>query len=318
MWLHRRSEEESPTEKKFYWAKPKMATIGTTTKFIKAKDLVPGSVTIEDKNTVNTNGDQFFLAVVQSLKENSIRNQLSVYVSKNELKKLSLHNLVHQYKKEGNNISSADDFIDYCCAKITIEECHKVEEATVGQASAPLWHELRYCRITASKVYEAARCKTPDGALIEQIFGASLPETLAMKRGKRLESDVRAEVAKTRKIVIQNGGFFLNPDWPHFGASPDGLTSEYVVEIKCPSTKKGKESFVKNNVIGNKSKAQIQLQMFFCYKLKGLFCVADENFESNKKVEILEEDYDKNYCTDLLEKSALFWKTSVFPKLIET
>ncbi|CAG4982875.1 unnamed protein product [Parnassius apollo] len=166
------------------------------------------SVTTEDKNTDNTNSYLFFLAVVQSLKEHSIKNQLSVYVTKNEYKKLSLHNLIHQYKNEGNNINSADDFIDYCSTKITIEKCHKAEEATVCQASSPLWHELRYCRITASKVHEAAHCKTPDGALIEQIFGASVPETLSMKRGKRLESNVRAEVAKTRKIVIENCGFF--------------------------------------------------------------------------------------------------------------
>lgn len=197
MWLHRRSEEPSRTEKKCYWAKPKLATIGTTKKFIKAKDMVPSSVTFEDENTDNTNEDQFFLAVVQSLKENSIKNQLSAYVTKNQFKKLSLHNLVHQYKKEGNNINSADDFIDYCSTKITIEECVKAEEVTVSQASSPLWHELRYGRITASKVHEAAHCKTPDGALIERIFGASVSETLVMKRGKRLESDVRAEVAKT-------------------------------------------------------------------------------------------------------------------------
>lgn len=117
--------------------------------------------------------------------------------------------------------------------------------------------------------------------------------------------------------MFKNGGFFLKPNRPHLGASPDGLTSEYVVEIKCPSTMKGKESFVKNNVLSSKSKAQIQLQMFFCNKIKGLFCVANENFESNKKVEIF-EDYDENYCIDLLDKSTHFWKTSVFPKLVET
>ncbi|KAL4702211.1 hypothetical protein ACJJTC_013375 [Scirpophaga incertulas] len=71
-----------PQKKKCYWAKPKLATIGTTTKFIKAKDMGPSSVTTEDNNTDKTNGDQFFQAVVQSLKENSVRNQLSVYITK--------------------------------------------------------------------------------------------------------------------------------------------------------------------------------------------------------------------------------------------
>ncbi|KAL4719916.1 hypothetical protein ACJJTC_001883 [Scirpophaga incertulas] len=175
---------------------------------------------------------------------------------------------------------------------MTIEKCHKAEEATVCQASSPLWHELRYCRITASIVHQAAHCKTPDGALIEQIFGASVLETLAMKRGKLLESAVRAEVAKTRKVVIENGGFFLKPDWPHLGASPDGLTTN--IKLKFSS------------------------KCFFGNKVKGLFCVANENFESNNKVEIFEENYDENYCSDLLEKSTHFWKAFVFSKLVET
>ncbi|KAL4708923.1 hypothetical protein ACJJTC_014951 [Scirpophaga incertulas] len=92
-----------------------------------------------------------------------------------------------------------------------IKKCHKAEEATVCVASSPLWHELRYCRITTSKFHQAAHFKTPDGALIELIFGASVLDILAMKRGKLLESAVRAEVAKTRKVVIENGGLFLNP-----------------------------------------------------------------------------------------------------------
>ncbi|KAL4704495.1 hypothetical protein ACJJTC_007614 [Scirpophaga incertulas] len=134
----------------------------------------PSSVTTEDNNTDKTNGDQFFQAVVQSLKENSVRNQLSVYITKRK---------IHQYKKEGNNINSADDFIDYCSNKMTIEKCHKAVEATVCQASSPLWHELR------------------------------------------AEVAIVAIVA-TRKVVIENGGFFLKPDWPHLGASPDGLTKK--------------------------------------------------------------------------------------------
>jgi len=38
MWLHRRSEEPSPTRVACYWAKPKLA--GVCKELIKAKDLV--------------------------------------------------------------------------------------------------------------------------------------------------------------------------------------------------------------------------------------------------------------------------------------
>ncbi|CAG5055896.1 unnamed protein product [Parnassius apollo] len=50
MWVHRRIEEPSPTEKISYWAKPKQVTIGT--KFIKAKDEGLSLVTTEDKTPI--------------------------------------------------------------------------------------------------------------------------------------------------------------------------------------------------------------------------------------------------------------------------
>lgn len=56
---------------------------------------------------------------------------------------------------------------------------------TIEQCNSKLWHELRYARITASKVYEVARCKTSPGSLIESITGdLQVRETEAMRRGQ--------------------------------------------------------------------------------------------------------------------------------------
>lgn len=41
--------------------------------------------------------------------------------------------------------------------------CDEVAKATKLQGDCPVWCELRLGRITASKLYEAAHCKTLDG-----------------------------------------------------------------------------------------------------------------------------------------------------------
>ena len=61
----------------------------------------------------------------------------------------------------------------------------------------------RYCRITASKLWEASNCKTKYGVLTDMLFGVTrLKETVAMKRGRTLEVEVLKQVSVLRKVVI--------------------------------------------------------------------------------------------------------------------
>lgn len=83
-------------------------------------------------------------------------------------------------------------------------------------------------------IYEVARCKTSPGSLIESIVrGLQIQETEAMKRRKTLER-------KEEKMNIQfnTTGLLLSPSYPLLGASPDAISDEFVVEIKCSSTMK--------------------------------------------------------------------------------
>lgn len=80
-------------------------------------------------------------------------------------------------------------------------------------------------------------------------------------------------------------------------------------------TEKAVEDYVKNGVISNKFKAQMQLQMLFTGKRKGLFCVANPLFEQNKIVDIHEVDYDETYCLTILSECTEFWKKAIYEKL---
>ncbi|KAJ8713708.1 hypothetical protein PYW07_014078 [Mythimna separata] len=76
------------------------------------------------------------------------------------------------------NIDEHNDvIIDSVC-----EDC----AASAGQSESKYWHNIRQGRLTASKLYEAAHCKT-DGTLVEQILGGyKVPETKSILRGRRV------------------------------------------------------------------------------------------------------------------------------------
>lgn len=87
--------------------------------------------------------------------------------------------------------------------------------------------------------------------------------------GKTLEPKVREIVAALKNIKINESGLILNKCFPLFGASPDGISKNFVIEIKCPISQKTMNNYVRDGEITKKYMAQIQLQMLFAEKKKG-------------------------------------------------
>lgn len=134
--------------------------------------------------------------------------------------------------------------------------------------------------------------------------------------GKLLQESVRKEVSKIKNIKFRRVGFILSKDYPVLGASTDGIAEDCILEIKCPLSNKNIDKYVKEGVVVQKYNAQIQLQMFFARKEKCFFCIAHEDFESSKKVDIHEVTYDKDYCVELIKKCVMFWKENIFTQLL--
>lgn len=85
-----------------------------------------------------------------------------------------------------------------------------------------------------------------------------------MKRGRFLESQVLKQVEKINKIKINECGLKLNSTYPIMGASPDGESSVYSIEIKCPTSEKAIGRYVSaGNKVTAKYMTQVQLQMHF-------------------------------------------------------
>lgn len=53
----------------------------------------------------------------------------------------------------------ATDFMAFCQTEMTEELCQEAKNRTITQSKDAFWFELRYGRITASKLYTAAHCK---------------------------------------------------------------------------------------------------------------------------------------------------------------
>ncbi|XP_072387374.1 uncharacterized protein [Diabrotica undecimpunctata] len=313
MWLFKISEAPATTSVKCYWMKPALSNVGSNVKFIKAKDFNKDCATISEI----TEDNEFCNTFISECKKRNANNiQIMTYFKDVNLEmKASLHYLICKYKSSKVQFS-LNDFITFCKQNITEKQCNLIEKATSNQSDSPLWFELRYGRITASIAHEASKCKTSDGVLVEKILGAyQFKEPIAMQRGKRLENDVRREVEKIKNINIKKCGLFLLSEYPLLGASPDGITEDHIIEIKCPMKNKNLTKYINSNNLTPKCEAQVQLQMHFAKKRKAYFCIAHDDFETSKQVDVFEVFYNEEYCKNLIKQCTLFWKY-VFDLLI--
>ena len=123
-----------------------------------------------------------------------------------------------------------------------------VEEATRKQSKSRLWYRYRAGRVIASKMKQVCRTSevTPSQRLCKEIC---YPEVFrftskATSWGLDHESEARARYFEQTKdqhsdFTMSSSGLVLNPEWPHLGASPDGIVNcsccgRGVLKVKCP------------------------------------------------------------------------------------
>lgn len=314
MWLHRRSEEPAPTSLVCYWRKSVLSKVGTNIKFIKAVDIgrkVKQTVVDVSKS------DVFLNEVLDMVNNHKYVSPLSVHTFPlSGPKNLSLHNLMLTFVASDLQ-QTPEDFLTFCSDFMTDEDVENACALSQTQSENSLWYELRYGRITASKLYDVAVCKTPSGTLVNQIMGVTKQfETAAMKRGITLEKRVIKELEKKISGTIRSSGFNILKKYGVIGASPDGITDDSVVEVKCPISDTSFSRYINNEgKITKKFLAQINLQMLSANVNKGIFCVADPEFENNKKITTVHVEFDSEFTEHVINCALDFWKANIFPLL---
>ncbi|XP_047986759.1 uncharacterized protein LOC125226722 [Leguminivora glycinivorella] len=312
-WLEKKSTEPSPTSVQCYWNKPRLAIEGTEP--LLTENIVKP---LKRAGTLGPKNPDNFKKFLEECKKRKMGNSLILSVLPEYdpgLTKFAIFDMILDFTTKSDN-HDFDNFKIHMSARLNKNVISEIEQATKKQAESKLWHSIRQGRITASKIHEACHCDTPDGSLVEQILGGyKMFETKAMKRGKLLEKSVVAKLESDLNCEIKECGFNLIN--LICGASPDGMTNNFIVEIKCPSSLEAVKSYVVNNNIKEKFKAQCQIQMLSTGVKKCAFCVADPEFEINKKVQILWLKFDAVYANKLLKKSEVFWKNNIYPKILK-
>ncbi|KAJ8975149.1 hypothetical protein NQ317_012426 [Molorchus minor] len=173
LWLHRRSE--SVTSAECYWKKSALSKVGTA-----KMDLQ--SLLCKDLPLLPPKDYSYVQKVIAEAPQ-----------ARGGIFETTKRTVQHQH-------TSVEAFINFLKTTMTDEACKTGERDTREQSKSSLWYEFRFGRITASKIYEAARCKTV-GTLVENI----------------MESGVLHEVEKIKGITITRVGLFLDKNYPLFG-----------------------------------------------------------------------------------------------------
>lgn len=149
------------------------------------------------------------------------------------------------YKTSHNNLS----FLDFVKSSLGNEECTEITNLTEGQSENMLWYRYRMGRVTASSAYSVVKYSgtDPNNYLVKEVLAENpnyVLNSAAIVYGREREGLAREifhmkfkQEHKDSSIVVP--GLMVNCDFPHVGASPDGIVKCKccgigLVEIKCP------------------------------------------------------------------------------------
>jgi len=100
MFIHRKSEEQSPTEVECYWKKPKLSRVGTALRCITAKSLSKKNI----ETRIQPENSKHFLNKIMALgAENKIECQVGAYRYGEivcPLKVMSIHRAIIKFNKQ--------------------------------------------------------------------------------------------------------------------------------------------------------------------------------------------------------------------------
>lgn len=111
------------------------------------------------------------------------------------------------------------------------------------------WLAARAGKLTASRMKDAmatlkdgrpakARADLMRDLLAERLTGLSVRHYVsdAMQWGLETEDDAKREYETETGSIIRPCGFYDHPTIDMFGATPDGLLDDGLIEVKCPTT----------------------------------------------------------------------------------
>ena len=182
-----------------------------------------------------------------------------------------------------------------------IHKVNSLKELDLPDQRTPEWYEMRKNKLTASSFADAlgkGHFKTRNQSLLDKIIDTPFEPNPITEWGVKYEEVATRFYEYLTGATIYEFGLIPHPDFPAFGASPDGICDinsplEYIgrmLEIKCPPKRKFTKSVPPHYMM------QMQGQLEVCDLVECDFLQVK-----------LEEYIDYNdYKSDILENSDKF------------
>lgn len=328
-WIYHESIKPSVTDEVCYWRKSSLSCVDLN---MKPSDMTPdGKAAAIPKSKYLENAGSFLEKVKGRLTAARMPSMLLSQIE-NTTHPMDMQGLSHRFfTADGvvKDFASFKCFVSRRLEGLTPKLLKETKLETLKQSNSALWKLLRFCRITSSILSSAAvnkedRTQEAIDGVVSKLFGTGKMNPRkataeAMKRGLDIEADVRRQFSKDKKRRVEPGHFLMTPDLPLCGASPDGVGTDFLLEIKSPISNANIKNFVK--VDGTPTK-KVLLQILLQLKMSGkslcYLIITDDDFEKNHKYKTVEVHLNQEndaVLTTALEHAEMFWKQHIFPKL---
>lgn len=218
--------------------------------------------------------------------------------------------------------------------KKTEEERQHIERETILQSASSEWLELRRKLLTASNFGRVIKRRSDVSCrnlVKDLLYKDCISHVTSIKHGRDNEKIAIEQLSRQNNIKIEQCGIFLDEKLPYLGASPDGISNNMTVEVKCPisayklnfeeAVRKEKVSFFKiqkdGEITVNKNHNwyyQIQGQLHITKKPKCLFGLwLGENIPMRTEIITKDEIWNEVMETKLTR----FYWDCILPELID-
>lgn len=322
-WLYRRSNEPNSDRPAYWGCNPPTELLSMPVKqlyylsnsFENSDDVDSGSDDVLMEDT-DESSNVFLEKFLDNLKKNG-QTDLPVYQmhrpADEPYQDLFLYYIMTN--AERYQIANYKHLLMHLQNVIKSDVIDTVQTETSTMYKSKLWMELQYGRIRCSVVNDVAKWTTEEDVSEAMILGTfRVPREEEYLKRKQRKRSILAEISKCYRTNIQHCGLLLDIAYPFFCATPDGVSSEFVVEIKMPSTQEEYEKYLINNeTIPPKYFAQIQMQMYLASRDKALYCVVAPDFAKSGAVEYINVDLKKAFIEPLFAGAEDVWNKLIFP-----
>lgn len=322
-WLYRRSNEPNSDRPAYWGCNPPTELLSMPVKqlyylsnnFENSDDVDSGSDDVLMEDT-DESSNVFLEKFLDNLKKNG-QTDLPVYQmhrpADEPYQDLFLYYIMTN--AERYQIANYKHLLMHLQNVIKSDVIDTVQTETSTMYKSKLWMELQYGRIRCSVVNDVAKWTTEEDVSEAMILGTfRVPREEEYLKRKQRKRSILAEISKCYRTNIQHCGLLLDIAYPFFCATPDGVSSELVVEIKMPSTQEEYEKYLINNeTIPPKYFAQIQMQMYLASRDKALYCVVAPDFAKSGAVEYINVDLKKAFIEPLFAGAEDVWNKLIFP-----